>query len=240
MAKCVESGSRTVRASKSQGRSHIRTIHEEDQTGLMNSPGLGTFFDEERNFEDLLAQGPEHLRQPLGLGVVAFGHVPRREDAVVAVHGSNSATPLMRPMRSATECARPGWVSRTMFVTSTLASRLFARRLAQASLASIVIFALSSFEIGAAALGRLRRLLKRGLVGVRDLDRRLQVARGDGESAVRPARGVTVAFVSMLSAVIPASPRNSDSAIEKHAACAAAISSSGFVPFSFSNRMLKL
>src|SRR5512138_2953166 len=44
----------------------------------------------------------------------------------------------------------------------------------------------------------------------------------------------------MLSAVIPASPRNSESAIEKHAACAAATSSSGFVPFSFSNRILKL
>ena len=51
---------------------------------------------------------------------------------------------------------------------------------------------------------------------------------------------LTVAVVSMLSAVIPASPRYSDSAIEKHAACAAAMSSSGFVPFSLSNRLLKL
>jgi hypothetical protein len=49
-----------------------------------------------------------------------------------------------------------------------------------------------------------------------------------------------VAFVSMVSAVMPASPRKSESAMEKHAAWAAAISSSGLVPFSFSNRLAKL
>src|SRR5207249_9766535 len=51
---------------------------------------------------------------------------------------------------------------------------------------------------------------------------------------------LTVAFVSMLCAVMPACPRKSDSAIEKHAACAAATSSSGLVPVSFSNRIEKL
>src|SRR5262245_10477116 len=51
---------------------------------------------------------------------------------------------------------------------------------------------------------------------------------------------LAVAAVSMLSGVNPSFAMKSDSAIEKHAACAAAISSSGFVPFSFSNRCLKL
>ena len=51
---------------------------------------------------------------------------------------------------------------------------------------------------------------------------------------------VTVAVVSMLSGFNPSFAMDPDSAIEKHAACAAAISSSGLVPFSFSNRFLKL
>ena len=51
---------------------------------------------------------------------------------------------------------------------------------------------------------------------------------------------LTVAVVSMLSGVNPSFAMKSDSAMEKQAACAAATSSSGLVPFSFSNRLLKL
>src|SRR5579864_6537438 len=46
---------------------------------------------------------------------------------------------------------------------------------------------------------------------------------------------VRVTFVLMLSGVMLAPPNCADSAMEKHAACAAAISSSGFVPDAFSN-----
>src|ERR1700757_461095 len=48
---------------------------------------------------------------------------------------------------------------------------------------------------------------------------------------------VSVASVESSSAVKPAFPRKADSAIVKHPACAAAISSSGFVPTPFSNRV---
>src|ERR1700722_15875402 len=48
-----------------------------------------------------------------------------------------------------------------------------------------------------------------------------------------------VADVLMLSGVRFAPPSCADSAMEKHAACAAAISSSGFVPGASSNRVLK-
>src|SRR5262245_45776690 len=47
---------------------------------------------------------------------------------------------------------------------------------------------------------------------------------------------LTVHVVSMRSGVSPSFAMNSDNAIEKHDACAAATSSSGLVPFSFSNR----
>jgi hypothetical protein len=47
---------------------------------------------------------------------------------------------------------------------------------------------------------------------------------------------VSVTFVLMLSGVRFAPPSCAESAIEKHAACAAAINSSGFVPGPFSNR----
>src|SRR5208337_3889581 len=49
---------------------------------------------------------------------------------------------------------------------------------------------------------------------------------------------VTVAVVSMLSAVMPAFPSCADNAMLKHPAWAAAISSSGLVPVPFSNRVL--
>src|SRR5207237_5316317 len=48
-----------------------------------------------------------------------------------------------------------------------------------------------------------------------------------------------VAVVSSLLAVIPAFPNCPESAMVKHPACAAANSSSGFVPMPFSNRVLK-
>src|SRR5581483_11947740 len=47
-----------------------------------------------------------------------------------------------------------------------------------------------------------------------------------------------VAVVLMLSGVMLAPPSCAESAIEKHAACAAAISSSGLVPGVFSNRVV--
>src|SRR5271169_1289986 len=50
---------------------------------------------------------------------------------------------------------------------------------------------------------------------------------------------VTVAVVSSFCAVIPAPPSCAESAIVKHPACAAARSSSGFVPTPFSKRVLK-
>ena len=50
---------------------------------------------------------------------------------------------------------------------------------------------------------------------------------------------VSVAVVSMLSAVRPALPSWAESAMEKQPACAAAISSSGLVPGWFSKRVLK-
>jgi hypothetical protein len=46
---------------------------------------------------------------------------------------------------------------------------------------------------------------------------------------------VSVTFVLMLSGFKFAPPNCADNAIEKHAACAAAINSSGFVPGPFSN-----
>src|SRR6185369_15417184 len=49
---------------------------------------------------------------------------------------------------------------------------------------------------------------------------------------------LTVAIVSMLCALIPASSNCFESAIEKQPACAAAINSSGFVPVPFSNLVL--
>src|SRR5580700_48319 len=42
----------------------------------------------------------------------------------------------------------------------------------------------------------------------------------------------------MLSGVSPALPSSAEKAMAKHPACAAAISSSGFVPMPFSNRVL--
>src|SRR3990170_2353808 len=50
---------------------------------------------------------------------------------------------------------------------------------------------------------------------------------------------VAVAFVSTLSGVRPSFPSSPDRAMEKHPAWAAATSSSGFVPGSFSNRITK-
>jgi hypothetical protein len=49
---------------------------------------------------------------------------------------------------------------------------------------------------------------------------------------------VSVAEVSMLDGVKFAVPSCAESAMEKHAACAAAINSSGLVPGVFSNRVL--
>src|SRR6266498_864327 len=50
---------------------------------------------------------------------------------------------------------------------------------------------------------------------------------------------VSVTLVEIFSGVRLAVPNCADRAIEKHAACAAAINSSGFVPGAFSNRVVK-
>ena len=145
----------------------------------------------------------------------------------------------MWPTRSATERARPGWVSRTMFVTSTVASALSAAGRLRPAVAFIVILALSSFEMGQPLLAVSTAFsnFARSALGIFTVvSRWLEVTANPPPTSSR----LTVALVSMLSAVIPSCPRNKDNAIEKHAACAAAISSSGLVPFSFSNRMLKL
>ena len=49
---------------------------------------------------------------------------------------------------------------------------------------------------------------------------------------------VTVAVVAMESGLKPALPSSVENAIEKQPACAAAMSSSGFVPTPFSKRVL--
>ena len=60
-----------------------------------------------------------------------------------------------------------------------------------------------------------------------------------GEAKLTPESiSTTVTVVEMLSGVSFASPNCADRAIEKQPACAAAISSSGFVPGAFSNRVV--
>jgi len=61
------------------------------------------------------------------------------------------------------------------------------------------------------------------------------------EVTVHPASVLSkfnLAFVSMESGVNPSFPSSPERAIEKQPACAAATSSSGFVPFAFSNRVV--
>jgi hypothetical protein len=100
-----------------------------------------------------------------------------------------------------------------------------------------VIFAFNKREIGqpalaAFAISKILFLSAPGIFAV--------VSRCDSVT-VKPFSvfySMTVAVVEMDSGVIPALPSSAENAIEKHPACAAAISSSGFVPTPFSNRVL--
>src|SRR6266481_5273034 len=106
------------------------------------------------------------------------------------------------------------------------------------SFASIVIFAFNTLDTGQPAFAFCAAVLKASALapGTFATTSRCTAV------MVQPASCfsiVSVADVLMLSGVRLAPPSCADSAIEKHAACAAAISSSGFVPGASSNRVLK-
>src|SRR5215469_4289493 len=109
---------------------------------------------------------------------------------------------------------------------------------AYSSFASIVIFAFSTFETGhpfSAASAYFWKVAASAPGTLPATSRWLAVI-------VQPESSfsmVRVTLVLMLSGVRFAPPNCADSAIEKHAACAAAISSSGLVPGAFSNRVVK-
>src|SRR5580693_5747411 len=102
----------------------------------------------------------------------------------------------------------------------------------------MVIFAFRTFDTGHPALALVAAVLKAsGLApGTFATTSRWTAV------MVQPASSfsmVSVADVLMLSGLRFAPPSWADSAIEKHAAWAAAISSSGFVPGASSNRVVK-
>ena len=104
--------------------------------------------------------------------------------------------------------------------------------------ASMVIFALSTLETGHPAFALSAAVLKASALapGIFAVTSRCTAV------IVQPASSfsmVSVADVAMLSGVRFAAPNCAERAIEKHAACAAAISSSGFVPGVFSKRVVK-
>src|ERR1035437_3096953 len=105
------------------------------------------------------------------------------------------------------------------------------------SFASIVIFALSTFETGHPAFAFCAAVLNASALapGTFATTSRCTAVIAHPASSFSI---VNVAEVLMLSGVRFAPPSCADSAIEKHAACAAAISSSGFVPGVFSNRVV--
>src|SRR5450755_3113702 len=101
----------------------------------------------------------------------------------------------------------------------------------------MVIFALSTFDTGQPAFAFCAAVLKASAPapGTFATTSRCTAV------MVQPASSfsmVSVADVLMLSGVRFAAPSCADNAIEKQAACAAAISSSGFVPGVFSNRVV--
>src|SRR5450631_4115227 len=105
------------------------------------------------------------------------------------------------------------------------------------SFASIVIFALSTFDTGQPAFAFCAAVLKASALapGTFATTSRWTAVIAQPASSFSMVR---VAAVLMLSGVRFAPPSWADSAIEKHAAWAAAISSSGFVPGAFSNRVV--
>jgi len=117
--------------------------------------------------------------------------------------------------------------------------RLESRQIVQAvSLASIVILVLSRREMGHPALAEFAAASNFTLSppGIRAFTSRWIAV------TVQPASSrsmVRFAVVAMDSGVMPALPNSAESAIEKQPACAAATSSSGFVPRALSNRVLK-
>src|SRR6266536_1004587 len=103
--------------------------------------------------------------------------------------------------------------------------------------ASIVIFVLSRREMGHPAFAEFAAASNLALSppGMRAFTSRwiaVIVQLASSRSMVR------FALVRIDSGVIPAFPNSADSAIEKQPACAAATSSSGFVPRAFSKRVL--
>src|SRR5215469_17324399 len=108
---------------------------------------------------------------------------------------------------------------------------------AYSSFASIVIFAFSTFDTGhpfSAASAYFWKVAASapGTLPTTSIWLAVMV---QPESSLS-SESVTV--VEMLSGVRLAPPSCAESAIEKHPACAAAISSSGFVPGAFSNRVV--
>src|ERR1700680_75026 len=102
------------------------------------------------------------------------------------------------------------------------------------SFAVIVIFAFSTFDTGHPLFASSAALLNAAAsaVGTRAETSRCTAVIAHPESSFSI---VKVAVVEMLSAVSLAPPSCPESAMEKQAACAAAINSSGFVPGVFSN-----
>src|SRR5208282_2952324 len=101
----------------------------------------------------------------------------------------------------------------------------------------MVIFAFSTFDTGQPALAFCAAVLKASALapGTFATTSRCTAVMAQPASSFSM---VSVAAVLMLSGVRFAPPSCAESAIEKHPACAAAISSSGFVPGAFSNRVV--
>src|SRR5262245_52250543 len=111
------------------------------------------------------------------------------------------------------------------------------RQVQPSSFVSIVICAFSTRDTGQPFLAFSAAVWKSGGEAPGTLARTFRCT----AVIVKPASvlsSVTVASVWMLSAFLPALSSCADSAIEKQPACAAAISSSGFVPLPSSKRVL--
>src|ERR1700685_505587 len=106
------------------------------------------------------------------------------------------------------------------------------------SFASIVIFAFSTFDTGHPAFAFCAAVLKASSLapGTLATTSRCTAVIAHPSSSFSM---VSVAGVFMLSRFSFARPGEGDSAVEKHAACADEINSSGFVPGPYSNRVAK-
>src|SRR5439155_11466695 len=104
--------------------------------------------------------------------------------------------------------------------------------------ASVVTFALSKRDIGQPALAAFA-----AAVHFAGSTPGIFAATSKCDSVmVQPASVLSIVMVAVVwtdSGVMPALPSSAEQAIEKQPACAAAMSSSGFVPMPFSKRVLK-